>query len=183
MVVCLIALPILLVLGIFSAKYRQLARQAIDCAIRKVTFRPCDLTLEQKLKKMVFGSIMRHNHRLALFVFGNFERLSLAFGLLMLLSVAGVGVGLYNLAAYGNCNGPNTSAFCVFSPETYGSGIDIFGLRLFEARHSPSEISMVELGDAPAIGMPDAPIQIIEVGCFTCPYTRAAEPVVAEFLA
>lgn len=182
MVVCLIALPVLLVLGLFSATHRRLAKEAIRCAVRKVSLRPCDLSLEQKLKKMVFGSILKYNERLAFFVFKNFEGISILFGTLMVLSVLGVGIGAYNFYLYGNCNGAATSEFCVFNPETYSSGIDFFGFRFFETKHSPSEIKPIVLGDAPSIGPTDASLQVIEVGCFTCPYTKAAEPVVADFL-
>ncbi|MBI2597880.1 MAG: thioredoxin domain-containing protein [Candidatus Diapherotrites archaeon] len=182
MVVCIVALPILLILGIFSATHRKLANEAIKCALRKVTFRPCDLSLEQKLKKMVFGSLMKQNEKIAFFAFKHFEGLSMIFGTLMVLSLAGTLFGAYNLALYGNCNGPATSAFCIFNPETYSSGIEIFGFRFFETVHSPSEVKPIVLGDVPTIGNEGAKIKIIEVGCFTCPYTKASEPLVKELL-
>ncbi len=182
MVVCLIALPVLLVLSLFSATHRKLANEAIRCALKKITFRSCDQSLEQKLKKMVFGSILKFNEKLAFFVFKNFEGLSILFGVLMVLSLLGTGIGLYNLYLYGNCNGAATNEFCVFNPETYSSGIEIFGFRFFETTHSPAEVEPIVLGDVPSIGDATAPIRIIEVGCFTCPYTKAAEPLVQEVL-
>ncbi len=182
MVVCLIALPILLILSIFSATHRKLANDAINCVLKKITFRPCDLSVEQKIKKGVFGSLMKRNEKLAFFTFKHFEALSIIFGALMVLSLIGVGIGLYNFAVFGNCNGPATNAFCVFNPETYSSGIEIFGFRFFETVHNPSEIKPINLGDAPSIGNPDSPVKIIEVGCFTCPFTKAAEPLVEELL-
>ncbi|MDO8634208.1 MAG: thioredoxin domain-containing protein [archaeon] len=182
MVICLIALPILLVLSIFSAKYRSLANESIKCAVNKITFRPCDRTLEQKLKKIVFGTILKYNEKAAFSVMKNFEALSVLFGVLMVLSVIGTGIGLYNFYAYGNCNGPATNAFCIFNPETYSSGIEIFGFRFFETVHTPEEVKPINLGDVPSLGDQNAPIQIIEVGCFTCPYTKAAEPLVKELL-
>lgn len=182
MVVCLIALPVLLVLGLFSATHRKLAVEALKCASRKVALRPCDAGLERKLKKMVFGSLLKRNEKIAFFVFKNFEKLALVFGLLMVLSIVGVAFGLYNFYIYGNCNGPATSEFCVFNPETYSSGINIFGFRFFETKHDPSEVKPIVLGDAPTLGRAQAPIKIIEVGCFTCPYTKAAEPLVKQLL-
>lgn len=182
MVVCLIALPVLLVLGLFSATHRKLAKEALKCAFNKLGRRPCDSTLEQKLKKMAFGALLKRNERLAGYVFKNFEKLAVVFGILMVLSAAGTAWGLYNLYLYGNCNGPATNEFCVFNPETYSSGIEILGFRFFETKHSPEEIKPIVLGDAPSIGDRNAPVQVIEVGCFTCPYTKAAEPVVKEFL-
>ncbi|MEK6942400.1 MAG: thioredoxin domain-containing protein [archaeon] len=182
MVICLIALPVLLVLGIFSATHRKLAREAINCAIKKVTFKPCDLSFEQKLKKGVFGALMKRSERLAFFTFKHFESLSMLFGIGMVLSLAGTAFGAYNFAVYGNCNGAATNEFCVFNPETYSSGINFFGFRFFETVHSPSEVKPIELGDVPSLGNPEAPFKIIEVGCFTCPYTKAAEPLVKELL-
>src|SRR3989344_233897 len=145
MVVCLIALPILLGLSIFSATHRKLANEAIKCALNKITFRPCGRTLEQKLKKMVFGSILKYNEKAAFSVMKNFEALSVLFGVLMVLGLVGTGIGLYNFYAYGNCNGPATSAFCVFNPETYSSGIEIFGFRFFETVHTPGEVKPINL--------------------------------------
>jgi protein-disulfide isomerase len=182
MVVCIIALPILLILGLFSATHRELARESIECALRKATFRPCNLSVEQKIKRGVFGALMKRNKKIAFFTFKHFEALSIVFGVLMVLSLAGTAWGVYNLALYGNCNGPATSEFCVFSPETYSSGIELFGMRFFETVHSPEEIKPITVGNAPSVGNPNAPVRITEVGCFSCPYTKAAEPLVKELL-
>ena len=36
--------------------------------------------------------------------------------------------------------------------------------------------------DDPVLGDPAAPLTIIEFGCYSCPYTKKAEPVVSEIL-
>ena len=52
MVLCIIALPVFLFLSIFSAKYRPLARRAIDCVFKKVTLRKCETLLELVNEKL-----------------------------------------------------------------------------------------------------------------------------------
>lgn len=117
MVVCFIALAVFGVLGIFSAKYRGLAKEAFDCVAKKVTLRRCDAAFDQKVKKMVFSSIFRFNGNAAFFVFKNFQALSVIFVILMLGSFAFAAYGVYNFVAYGNCNGPHSNELCLFNPE------------------------------------------------------------------
>lgn len=180
--ICLIALVVLGFLSIFSAKYRADARQAFDCVFRRITLRKCNTAFDQKMKTRITTKISIKFPNTGKFLFKHFEAISWVFTIITILSIAGVLFGLYNFVAFGNCNGPNSTAFCAFNPETYGNGIDFFGIKLFETTHSPAEIKPIVLGNAISIGPENAEIQIIEVGCFTCPFTKQAEPIVAQLL-
>ena len=76
MVLCFIALIVFAILGLFSAKYRPLARQALDCTIRKATLRPCDSSLDAVLSAGILSRTMRFSPRLARGVNKNFAILS-----------------------------------------------------------------------------------------------------------
>ncbi|MBN2127575.1 MAG: hypothetical protein JW703_04265 [Candidatus Diapherotrites archaeon] len=116
--ICLIALPILAILGLFSATHRELAKESFECVFKTVTLRPCEGTLDKKLKGKIVGKTLNFNKGIGKFVLKHFETLSLIFALLMVLSLIGTVWGAYNLYAYGNCNGPNSTELCVFNPTT-----------------------------------------------------------------
>ena len=163
MVLCFIALPIFLVLSIFSAKYRSLSRRAIDCVFKKALLRPCDTGLDEEIKAASISGIMKISPGAAAFVNRRIEALSIVFMLLMVLSIVFTAEGLYNLWAYGNCNGPQ-GGFCPIS--------DIQNAAL----KMPTSVSGIMAGN------PDANITVIEFGCYTCPYTKAAEAGVREMI-
>ena len=50
MVLCVIALIVFGILGIFSASHREYAKEAFNCVFRKATFRPCNTDFNKKLK-------------------------------------------------------------------------------------------------------------------------------------
>jgi len=114
--ICVIALAVFGVLGIFSAKYRSLSVEAFDCVFRRITLRPCLTHFDQKLKMKIVGSILTRSPLAARFVFNHFEALSWAFVVVTLVTGVYSAYGLYNLWAYGNCNGPHSSEFCIFNP-------------------------------------------------------------------
>ena len=156
MVLCFIALPVFLVLSIFSAKYRALARRAVDCVLKTATLRPCDTGLDEEIKAASIAGIMKISPAAASFVNRHIEAISIVFILLMLLSIVFTAEGLYNYWAYGNCNGKQ-GGFCPIS--------DIQN----SALKMPTSVSGIIAGN------PDANITVVEFGCYTCPYTKAAE--------
>jgi uncharacterized protein YqhQ len=103
MVICIVALLVFSVLSIWSAKYRNLAKQAFRCVLRMVTFRPCDVQLETKIKTKVTAKLMVVP-ALARFFYKNFKVISWAFTIAFFVSLAYSAYGIYNLVVYGSCN-------------------------------------------------------------------------------
>jgi len=115
MVLCIIALPIFLILGVFSVKYKILAKDALDCLGRTITFRKCKSRLDDRIKSHVTGKFIRKNHKLGLFVYRNFQLLSIIFIIIFIVSLFFSVIGYVNYLKYGNCNGPDSNGVCVYS--------------------------------------------------------------------
>jgi protein-disulfide isomerase len=161
---CFVALAVFLFLSLFSAKYRPLAARALGCVARKATLRPCDSGLDEELKAASIAGIMRLSPSAASFVNRHFTAFSFAFTLLFFASIIFTLQGAYNFALYGNCNGFEGGA-CVYS-----------GLRDTLFLSAPSSAGGITMGNA------SANVTLIEVGCYTCPYTKEAEKGVHEML-
>lgn len=177
MVICIVALPVFALLGIFSLKYRMLAAEAFRCLFRTLQLKPCDTGLDMKIKSKFTAKLMWWPG-LARGFYRHFEILSWVFVVLMLVSAAFTGYGLYNYIKYGNCNGEQSSAFCVFNvvhknqPECSAFGVS-----------GNVSASRVGFDDTDVRGDPDAIFSLHEFGCYSCPYTKQAESVVKEVLA
>lgn len=115
MVLCIVGMVVFAVLGIFSAKYRALSKEAFRCVFRMATLRPCDTDFDRKIKMKVVGKLMGANKGLAGFVFKHFDALSWLFTLIFLASLVITAQSVYNLAVYGTCD-PVTNV-CLFSPQ------------------------------------------------------------------
>ncbi|MFA5108220.1 MAG: thioredoxin domain-containing protein [Candidatus Micrarchaeia archaeon] len=164
---CFVALIVFAILGIFSAKYRALAIEAFGCVGRTMTLRPCESKLDERIKATLVAKTLEHSPPLAKALHKHFALFSLLFTLLffgsMIYSVAAV----YNYWAYGNCNGPNSSAFCVFDAVAGNA--------------NNGNITFVAPGVGPLKG--NGSIVLVEFGCFSCPYTKSTEPLLSQFLA
>ena len=118
MVVCFIALAAFAVLGIFSARYRKLAREAANCTFKKLTLKPCDTGLDIKIKAAATSKLINYP-RTARFVHKNFDMLMAIMFIITVVSLVATGYygfrGVYNYAQFGNCNGPDSNAFCIFT--------------------------------------------------------------------
>lgn len=165
MVVCVIALVVFGFLGIFSAKYRRLSKEAFDCAFKMIQLKPCDTGFDQRVKAYVTTKLMKVP-LFAKFVYNNFNLLSWIFVLTFFLSIGGIAYGIYNYVAFGNCNGPQSTAFCIFNAAK-------------QATISPKDINIT---GHPIRGNLSANVTIIEFACLQCPYSKAAEPTVEQVL-
>lgn len=164
MVLCLIALPVFLFLSIFSAKYRPLARRALDCVARKVTLRPCETGLDEELKSAALSGLMELHGPTAGFVNRHFQLFSFAFAILFIASILITAQGLYYFVLYGNCNGPE-GGFCIYN-----------GLQNKAFLKAPGSLDGITAGNA------SAKVVVIEFGCYSCPYTKQAEEGVQQML-
>ena len=162
---CFVALAVFLFLSVFSAKYRPLASRAVDCVVKKATLRPCDTGLDEEIKAASIAGIMRFWPSGAVFVNRHFELFSMVFTLLFFASMFFMLQGFYNFAVYGNCNGPE-GGFCIYN-----------GLQNPAFLKAPTSQLGVSAGN------PDANVTVFEFGCYTCPYTKAAEDGVQGIIA
>ena len=174
--ICLVALIAFGFLAVFSAKHRPLAKEAFDCVLRRITLRPCTSRLDQRLKAKIVGKTLLHSKTAAKIVHRHFELLSWAFTILTIISIALILLGIFNFYAYGNCNGPNATESCILTDVSQGN-FDlgkIFGINLL--------FKTPEIGNSPVSGNPNAQLTLIEFGCFSCQYSKAAEPKIQELL-
>ena len=102
MVICIVALVVFSVLGIFSATYRKLAKEAFSCVGRMLIFQPCKTNLDQRIKSKVAIKLMRIPP-LARFFYKNFKMLSWIFTISFFVSMIYSFYGIYNLIVYGSC--------------------------------------------------------------------------------
>ncbi len=177
MVLCLLALPIFAILGIFSIKYRKLTLDALECLFKTVTLKKCESGLDDRIKSDITGTILKYSPKTAKIVYRNYKVFSWIIIIIFLWSFYVSSIGIYNYINYGNCNGPESTGFCLFDPTGENSKISETNSII------PSEIVMPVLeDDDPIIGNPNAELTIIEFGCFVCHYTQKAEGVVKEVL-
>jgi hypothetical protein len=99
-------------LGIFSAYYRVLAKEAFKCAFG--LSEGCSTNLDKRFKIKVVAKLSRISPMLAKFTLRNFKVISYCFVVLVLLLTSYLGYAGYNFYRYGNCNGPGSGEFCMF---------------------------------------------------------------------
>ncbi len=177
--ICIIALVVFGILGIFSAKYRTVAKEAFDCVFKRITLRKCTTGLDKRMKSQITGKFMRKHPGLGKVLYKHFEAISWIFTIVLILSLGYSAYSIGNLFIYGNCNGPIPDAFCVFDPFVSGGHVESCSMEGITGEIT----GVLEVHDHdPAIGFPDAKVTIIEAGCFLCPYTKEAEPVVKQLI-
>jgi len=177
--ICLIALVVFAVLGLFSARYRTIAKEAFDCVFRRLTLRKCTTGLDKRLKSQITGKVMRKHPGFGKAVYRHFEAISWVFTIVLILSLSYSVYSVANLFIYGNCNGPIPDAFCVFDPFVSGGQE---GECTIEGTTREITGVLEVHSDDPVIGTGNAKVTIIEAGCFACPYTKQAVPVVNQVI-
>jgi len=177
MVLCLLALPVFAILGIFSLKYRKLAWDSFHCIFHTVTFRKCESGLDDRIKSGISGMLLKYSPWGAGVVYRNYQIFSWIVIILLCWSAYTSYIGIDNYVKYGNCNGPESTNFCVFDPTGQNTGTSEFD------SVTPANVTFPVVDDHnPIIGPKDAKLTIIEFGCYSCAYTKKAEPVVQEVL-
>ncbi len=170
MVFCIVALVVFGIMGIFSASHRPLAKEAFGCVFRMATLRKCESNFDQKMKTRISVGLLKWNKTVGRFAFRHFEAISWALVLLTVVSLVLIFVGIYNFVLFGNCNGP-AGGFCIYNGLLGGTNKtpELLGL--------PTDFNTGIL-----FGNPNASLTIVEFGCFSCPFTKSAEPVVQQAL-
>ena len=114
--ICILALVVFGILGIFSATHRTMAKEAFDCVFRRITLRPCNSGFDQKMKGKIVGKLINKSPRTAGFVNKHFELLSWIMVAVFFVSMIYSGYAVYNLGVHGTCTPENPDA-CVFTPD------------------------------------------------------------------
>jgi protein-disulfide isomerase len=172
---CIVAFIVFGFMGIFSLKYRLLAKEALACTFRRITLRKCDTGLDKKVKAMFVGKIGRKHPTVGRFLYKYFEVFTWILIILTVWSVYEIGVGTYNYTVYGSCIKPGDSGVCILnlqeSLNQYSS---------IKADYPDEMIYPSNLG--PSLGNFDSDVVVIMFGCYTCPYTNIAVPKVNELV-
>ncbi len=101
---CIAAFIIFGILSIFSIRYRTIAKKAWGCVLRKMTFKPCDISIQEELKGRLVGKYILTKPRLAKFILKFAETLSFLFVALSIWSLIVVINGGLNLYVYDTCS-------------------------------------------------------------------------------
>lgn len=180
---CIAALIVLGIMGIFSASHRKLAREALDCVLRRVTLKPCDTGFDIKVKSTILGRVMKKSPRLAKLISKYFDWLAfLVVGITLVASIYSLW-GLYNYYAWGNCGGQTSSSFCVFDPT--GANTKSSTL-LTECSVDPQSVddlvkSSLNLNQYISLNQ-ESDQEIVMMGCFSCQYTRKVYPMIKSLV-
>jgi len=180
---CIIAFVVLAILGIFSASNRQLAREALDCVLRRVTLRPCNTGFDEKMKAKILGVVIIRSESAARVLNTNFELLSWIFFVMMLASSIWSVRGLYLFYTTGSCNGLNADAFCVFDPQ--GANNQVSGVNkpctVKPKTVTDITIKSIDLSTFPVKNQ-QSKDKIVFIGCYLCDYTRKAYPLIEQLV-
>jgi len=112
MSICLVALVVFAVLGIFSGKYRRWTMEAFQCVARRLTLRPCETGFNQRVRAKITAKLMKKSTRTARFTNKHFEAISWIFTILLFLSLFYTTYSFYNITVYGSCD---LSDYCIFN--------------------------------------------------------------------
>jgi len=127
---CIAAFIIFLVLGVFSVRYRRLAKRAWYCVVRKITFRPCEIGFKEEAKNALIGKLIFTRPKLANFLDKWIELFATAFVALSLWSLLVVFQSGLNLFVYDTCYPKNVES-CSLGGEA--CGISKGGQSFFDA--------------------------------------------------
>lgn len=181
--ICIIALIIFSILGIFSATHRALAKEALDCVFRRITLRPCNTGFKEKIKSRILAKLLNRSVLFARIVNRHFEIFSWVFFILMIGSTFWVIKGGYNYYLYGSCNGLNQTGFCAFDPKGENNKITEINAQCGTELKSEENVSLndVDLSSFPTKNI-SSKDTVVLIGCYECDYTRKAYPDIQKLV-
>ena len=180
---CIAAFMILGVLGIFSATSRELAREALNCVLRRVTLRPCTTGFDERMKAKILGRVITRSETAARLLNRSFELVSWGLFLLFLGSSGFAARGAYLFYVTGNCNGTNQSAFCLFDPKGANNEVSAVTATCTDQAPGIADLTLkgVDLTGFPVLNAA-AGDEIVMIGCYACDHSRKVYPKVRELV-
>lgn len=124
---CIAAFIVLLVVGIFSAKYRLMMKQAWGCVGRKFTLRPCDTNFKKDLKDHILAKVANKSPKMVKTADISIEIGAVVIVILTIWSLAVVIISGLNLYVYGTCK-PSNAAACSLGAEACSIEKDTIGI-------------------------------------------------------
>jgi hypothetical protein len=103
MVLCLVGLVVFSIMGLGSARYRPLAKEAFKCVTKTLMLSPCDMAFEQHVKAKVTAKLLNVYPPLARPFYWNFRAFAWAFTGVFFASLIYTLYTFYNFAVYGSC--------------------------------------------------------------------------------
>lgn len=178
---CIVAFIVLSILGIFSATNRALAKEALDCVLRRVTFRPCTTGFDEKMKAKILGKVIMRSEKLARFINKRFEVLAWTFFLVFLAAGIMAVRGLVLFYTTGSCNGLNKTSFCVFDPTGANNEVSSLSETCSVKPVTVDDLTLegVDLSLFPTLN-PVSASRIVFIGCYSCDYSRKAYPMIRK---
>jgi hypothetical protein len=181
---CIISFIVLSILGIFSASNRELAREALDCVLRRVTLRPCTTGFDEKMKAKILGVVITRSEGAASFLNRNFERLAWVFFIIFLASLTMFIRGLFLFYTTGSCNGANSTEFCVFDPSGKNNQVSTAS-NVCKVPVTPAQMSLnlqkIDLTQFPTLKS-DSGDSLFMIACYHCQFSRQTYPVIRQLV-
>jgi len=113
MVICIVALVVFGILGIFSAKHRKMFFEALHCLKRNITLRPCETGFDRRMKYKIASRF--HNYPKAYsFIYRHFNIFSWFLVITLFASFAIAARGGYYLITEKTCD-PDNPENCPFA--------------------------------------------------------------------
>jgi len=180
---CIIAFIILSILGIFSASNRVLAREALDCVLKRITLRPCTTGFDQKMKAKILGTVIGRSEKAARFINRNFEVLSWIFFLLLLSSSILAVNGTYLFYRYGSCNGLNQTGVCLYDPKGESNKVSTIDANCDPSTLNSSNLTLSGVNRALfPVKNSQVKDELFFIGCYECDFTRKVYPLIQELV-
>jgi hypothetical protein len=181
---CIISFLVLSILGIFSASNRELAREALDCVLRRVTLRPCTTGFDEKMKAKILGVVITRSEGAARLLNHNFERLAWLFFVLFLASGIFFVRGLFLFYTTGSCAGANSTEFCVFDPTGANNQVSTAS-KVCTVPVTPAQMTLnlqkIDLTQFPTLNA-GAGDNLFMIACYHCEFSRQTYPLIRNLV-
>ncbi|MDP2860753.1 MAG: hypothetical protein Q8N98_03485, partial [bacterium] len=160
-----------------------MAKEALDCVLKRITLRPCTTGFNEKIKGKLVGKVLNRSVLAARLLNKHFELISWIFVILSLASAFYVAKGGYNYYIYGSCNGLNQNGFCAFDPKGENNKVSAINTQCGLEEKSEKNLSLngVDLSTFPTKNV-DSKNTVVLIGCYECDYTRKAYPEIQKLI-